>query len=235
MGLLGWSWLGSAAVMVGLAALIGQQVRGDWLGIFIDRRNRYSLSQFQIVLWTIVALPLVVAVAITRAGKDGLTAWDFVIPGELLALMGVSISSTVIASVTKNSDDARRDDSIGARRLGVRPSFYDLFTYEDGEDAFTGIDVTKFQNFVLTIALALSYVWSAASMFADVEPGKVPTALPAMSEAMVGLLLISHGGYIAGKLPKREGLFAEGDRITLAQLKQSKADRAATSLPPPGG
>jgi len=66
-----WRWIFIVIVMIGFLMIVGkwktvrgykddqsvkQKTAGRWDGIFIDSRNKISLSQFQIVLWTVLAL-----------------------------------------------------------------------------------------------------------------------------------------------------------------------------------
>lgn len=49
------AWLVAAAVLVFVAIALGKVVRQAPLGILIDNRGRYSLTQLQLVLWSAVA------------------------------------------------------------------------------------------------------------------------------------------------------------------------------------
>jgi len=46
----------------------------------------------------------------------------------------------------------------------------------------------------------VTYVWIVIEALAEVCAGSAPFALPAMSTAMVGLIAVSHGGYLVGKI-----------------------------------
>jgi hypothetical protein len=108
----GWAF---AALVLAVAAIaLGRAVGRGVLGICIDMRGRYSLSQLQLVLWTLVVISLVAGVFIGRLLNDAETAFDFEIPGELLAVLGISVGSGVGALVIKNDKNDRRPDEVGA-------------------------------------------------------------------------------------------------------------------------
>lgn len=69
------TWSLSAVVLLAAAALVGRRTHQNVLGIFIDNRNRFSLSQFQITMWTIVVLSLLAGIFLARvmegAGGEG--------------------------------------------------------------------------------------------------------------------------------------------------------------------
>lgn len=200
-----WMWwlvsLGVAAITVVGAGLA---LPKRWYGAFIDSRNTWSLSQFQLVLWTLIGLPAILGVAAWRAFDDPSTAWDFSIPGELLALMGISLASAVTSlaiKATKNEDDPA---AVGARGSTGRPPIADMFAVEEGSKALRAVDLTKLQNFLLSIGLMATYLAMVLTAVADA--GSTPIdAMPAFSPAMVGLLAISHGGYLIAKVPGRRG------------------------------
>ncbi len=201
------TWMVGVVALALFAGWLGSTIRGSVWGIFIDRRNTWSLSQFQLSAWTLAGLPLIIATAVWRARSDAVGAWDFKIPGELLALMGISIGSAVTSLVIKSAKDTQRGDGIAARELSVKnPPIQDMFAVEEGSTALKSIDITKVQNFVVTISLLVTYMWIAFQAAGDVATGQTPQSLPAFSQTMVGLLALSHGGYLVGKIPNRSGV-----------------------------
>jgi len=197
-----WAWVISAVVLVILAARLGIAIKRGWLGILVDSRGRYSLTQFQLTMWTIVVLSLVSGVFWARvlAGVPG--PLDFTIPDVLLLVMGISVGSTAAATAVKASKDASRPASIAASE---KPSFMQIFLLEEGALADQVIDVTKYQNFWITLILLVAYIALAASVLKDSAPAQL-TALPEFSQAFIILLAISHGAYLAGKIPDRAGV-----------------------------
>lgn len=208
MGVFWTVWIVVVLILVGFSSWLGSRLRGTVWAIFIDSRNTWSLSQFQLVSWTFLGLPLIFATVMWRASDDAATAWDFEIPGELLALMGISLGSAVASLAVKSTKDNNRSLEIGARPATIQnPPFADMFAVEEGADALRSIDVTKVQNFFISISLLASYLWIVIDAFSSLPKGevKVPIALPSFSQEMIGLLALSHGGYLVGKIPNRRG------------------------------
>ncbi|QTN26507.1 hypothetical protein HZ993_14360 [Rhodoferax sp. AJA081-3] len=201
------------------AAYLGAIVRGSVLGLLIDARGRFSLSHLQMVLWTFVVIPLIAGVTAGRLLAGVADALSFSIPPSLLAVMGISIASTAGAIVVKSTKDMQAPERIAASDASDRPHFSQVFLVEEGELADRTIDITKFQNFWFTLILVTAYVSLAASHIKKL--GAAMTALPEFNETLVVLLLISHAGYLASKLPARQG---KPEGLTLAsKLAGAKA------------
>ncbi len=202
-------WAFCAAALVVLAGLIGrrakyvtedrEEIDGLWLGILIDDRQRFSLTHLQVVLWAIVFLSLLLAIFLTRLfwGAPG-DALNITIPPEILGLAGISGGSAVIATAAKSTR------TVAVRKIartGKRYSrFSQVFMEEDGPSADKVVDVTKFQNFFLTLIAVVAYVAMASSKLAG--PG-VPDAFPGFKPGLLWLIGISHTTYIGGKLPPK--------------------------------
>ncbi len=67
------------------------------------------------------------------------------------------------------------------------------------------IDITKFQNFVITIVLVVAYVALAIQTIVDADTAAAVAALPGFSGTFLTLLGISHAGYVLGNLPPERG------------------------------
>jgi hypothetical protein len=199
-----WTWIGLTALLIALVVVLGLLLGKSVWWVFIDRRRTWSLSQFQIVLWTLAGVPLIIATAVWRTTSEAATAWDFNIPGELLALMGITLGTSVGALVIKTTKDNIREDKVGFRPEG-KATFADMFSVEEGEGARKNLDVTKVQSFMISMSLLASYVWMVIVSFNDLPGDAVPKGLPVFSSAMVGLLAFSHGGYLVAKIPNRDG------------------------------
>jgi hypothetical protein len=208
-------WWGIAALVLLVAAgwigTIPDRTKGNLLGILVDGRGRMSLSQFQLVLWTIVVLSLLMGVFFARLFGGVSQPQNFTIPNELLIVMGISVGSTASAAAVKAGKDFRASASAGTG-TGVKlivarnasgaptPKFSQLFLTEEGSVEY--VDITRFQNFWLTLILIVAYVAWAVAYLATKTPAKL-TALPGFDSSMVTLLGISHAGYLAGKLPDK--------------------------------
>jgi uncharacterized membrane protein len=218
------AWAVSALAIAALAALLGFAVtpgRGIF-GILIDHRGRYSLTHFQIVMWTIVVLSLISGVFWGRlvAGLDD--PLEFSIPDEVLGLLGISLGSTVAATAVKSAKDATEPNRIAASNALDPPRPAQLFLLEEGVNADKVIDVSKFQNFIITVVLVVAYVALAIEAIDQAGSAEALTALPTFSGTFLVLLGISHGAYVIGKLPAQAG---DAPGITVAT-------RSATTAPP---
>jgi hypothetical protein len=194
------SWFLSFLALVGLAVWIGGQTGKGILGILIDQRGRYSLTHFQLVLWTIVILSSAIGVLISSK----LDATKLVLPPELLALMGISAGSAVLSTGVKATKDAlgstarvaRAGDfklSTGAPET-ITPHLAQIWLEEEGDLADKVVSITKYQNFIFTLVILCIYVALAVK-----EGG-----LPALPESVVWLIGISHAGYVGGKVPNKQ-------------------------------
>ncbi len=199
---LAFGWAVSAAVLLVIAALLGGVIGRGPTGILIDTRGRYSLTQLQLTLWTLVVVSMLSGLVWGRlTGGFPTDAFGFNIPGELLAVLGISIGSAASSTVVKAYKDTVTPRSIAASdSLIDSPHFAQIFLEEEGPMADKVVDITKFQNFWFTILLVFGYV---ALVIATIHKVKSigDFVLPGFSQTFVLLLGISHAGYVAGKIP----------------------------------
>lgn len=198
----GFVWWGiSAAVLIVAAAWIGRRApKANILGIFLDSRGRFSLSQFQIVLWTIVVLSLLAGVFFARLFAGVPKPLDVKIPNELLIVMGISTGSAATAGAIKASKDIRDVTIIDSAKP---PTFAQVYLVEEGTQSAV-VDPTKFQNFWLTLIAIVAYVAMAVAHIAAKTAVADLNSLPGFEGTLVTLLGISHAGYLAGKLPDKK-------------------------------
>ena len=96
-------WVVSFVVLLALAWWIGTKTGRGPLGHSHDVRGRYSLTHFQLVLWTIVILSSAIGVLhFDRFQSERLRG----VPLKLLGLMGISAGSGVLATSVKATKDA---------------------------------------------------------------------------------------------------------------------------------
>ena len=193
------AWAVSAALLVLLALVVGRLAAlGKWLGILVDDRYRFSLTQLQIVTWSIVILSLISGVFFGRLLAGVRDPLDFAIPSQVLGLLGISAGSAVTAVSIKATKDPA---SIGSEG----PRFRQIFLAEEGMYADRVIDVTKYQNFITTIILVAAYVILSIHAISDAGSARAVTTLPDISGTFLILLGISHGAYLAAKVPSKAG------------------------------
>ena len=200
------TWLISAGAMVLLAVLLGLRGRGRVLGILVDSRGRYSLAQFQLVIWTILLISLVSGVFWGRLAEGSANPFDFTVPPDLVGVLGIALASTMMSGVVKASKDATYGDCVAASdRVRDLPRLSQIFMQEEGPLADRVVDVTKFQNFVITLVLVIGYAALATTDVQNAVTAAHVTSVPGFSGAFITLLGISHAGYLAGKLPVASG------------------------------
>lgn len=215
-------WVAFMIILLGMAWWIGSSAKksitvngkdiplsNGFLRILIDTRGRFSLTHFQVVLWTIVILSTLIAVLISNH-------FDFEsvkLTPELLGLMGISAGSAVVATGVKANKDAPGSGvtiaKAGTPRLKwneveqrmkedtadpIEPHFAQIFLEEEGSMAEQVVSITKFQNFIFTLVILGVYVVGAWNK----------NGFPELSEKIVWLIGISHAGYVGGKVPNKK-------------------------------
>jgi hypothetical protein len=195
------SWIVAALVLIVFAGWIGYEApTKNVLGILIDARGRFSLTHFQIVLWTIVILSSAIGVLVAKGWNPA----GFVIPQPLLGLMGISVGSAVLTTSVKATKDTpgsgarvARDGltmNSGSGQPKITRMFSQIWLQEEGALADQVIDITKFQNFIFTLVVLGIYIAMARE-----EQG-----LPNLPANVVTLIGISHAGYVGGKVPNKK-------------------------------
>jgi hypothetical protein len=101
------SWgitIGSVIVML---AAIGLKIHDRLGGALIDEKNLMSLSRFQLVVWTVLIVASIVALALARGFGEG-NAFGFTIPDPLWQLLGITaggaVGKEVVNSVKKRQE-----------------------------------------------------------------------------------------------------------------------------------
>lgn len=222
------SWLLTAGIFVLLLAYIGWAVKGRWDGIFVDDRNRISLSRFQLVLWTVLLVSALMTVGVSNSilGPNPL---QVKIPPEIWALLGIGVFTAVAAPVlvesrkkdvtppspaVVNSVQAKvaQEDSLplpSIVQLDVNvPAKVDIAEARwmdlirgDTTAGFEHVDVSKVQQLAFTILLISIYAMAVFTML-DI-PEKLTLSriadFPPIDAGFVSLLGLSHAAYLANK------------------------------------
>jgi hypothetical protein len=201
-------WWGiSAFVITVLAVLVGILVTRQFLGLLIDSRGRYSLTHLQVSLWTIVILSLIAGVFLGRWQHNVNNPIGFTIPSVVLGLLGISVGTAVTATAAKVTKNRTRSANVAASAPGPlwKPSLLQIFLLEEGTYADQVVDITKFQNFIITIVLVLAYTGLAIHKITAAGVAAKVNTLPDFSGTFLILAGISYAGYVAGKLPSPGG------------------------------
>jgi hypothetical protein len=91
----GWNWAIVMFLMIVFISLIGWLITGRFSGIFINERNKMTLSRFQLVIWTLIVLSAFLTIALERISAGVGSPLDIAIPQQLWALLGISTTSLV--------------------------------------------------------------------------------------------------------------------------------------------
>jgi len=193
-------WVMCFVVLIFVAIWMGRQKKLGLFGILIDNRGRYSLTHFQVVVWTLLILSSLLGVLFS----NGFDPTTLSLSPELLGLMGISAASGVLATGVKAMKDAP-GSNVQVARVGltltlrdgssskITAQFAQIWLEEEGDLADKVISVTKFQNFIFTLVAVVFYVsiaWKHGG-------------LPDLPENVVWLIGISHTGYVGGKVPSQ--------------------------------
>ena len=221
------AWLSTLAMIVLLCGCIGRAIAGRWDGVLIDSRNRISLSRMQMVGWTVVVLTaLVTAASSNIAAGSSSAALAIDIPNELLAAMGIaaaSLAATPALLTLKGQDPGGRSLAAGNTRPD-QAGWLDMFRGDEATDQDQP-DLSKIQQFLVTLALVGVYAVALGYQFYALRPGVLIASLPALDDKSVWLLGISHAGYLSYKAASKP----TGSSATPATPPPPSSARAARS------
>ena len=221
------AWGLAAALIVLFMIMVGVAINGRPAGLIIDNRNRVSLSKLQAAAWTVLVVSAVATVAAARIAAGVANPLEIVIPGELLAALGLSAASLAatpallsikssgpdastqqVANVAQNlnmtNDQVDSTGGVFGRTDPALARWMDIFRGEDISTAASP-DLSKIQQFLLTLLVLGVYVAALLVMFLRQEatlilpPGGASASLPPISEEFIWLLGISHASYLAYK------------------------------------
>ena len=214
----GWNLVGTTAMLTAFLLVLGKAISGVPLALLISERNLMSLSRFQALVWTVVVMGGYLTMTLARVKANGQSAVGVTIPQELWLAMGIATTSLLGTPLVLGAKRARSPDEklvqntsaqlaeapsdIDAHRQGVLYANAHL-TDARMADMFQGdevgntahIDLAKVQMFYFTLIAATGYFMDVAMA---VMRGS-HDALPELSQGMLALLAISHGGYLLGK------------------------------------
>jgi hypothetical protein len=157
------------------------------MAFFLDRQtNSFSLSKFQVIAWTVVAVFSYVYLFLCHI----FIQWTFTfppVPDGLPTLLGLSAGTTVFAlGITANR---------GSKGAGpIHPSLADFVS--------TGglVAGERFQYFVWTLVGCLGFL----AIILRTDPASL-TELPSIPATFLTLMGVSSAGYLAGKLVRQPG------------------------------
>lgn len=217
------AWASCLAGLFVLFVLAGLRIRGRVLGVLIDERNRYSLSRLQMTLWTLLVLATLYTVYIGNIVRGNATTALMVdLDYNLIALMGFSLASFVTAPMALNRKAEQPADTSALATTGQQlldsqslvalpsakgqvlmksdPKDARLADLIRGEDVSNGVIVDLPRLQMLLITMVVVFVYGAAVGHSLGSGSWVLEVLPKLHNTLLLLALISHSGYVVGKL-----------------------------------
>ncbi len=188
------AWLATLALFFALAVVIGRGMTGLYRGIFVDERNKLSLSRVQMFLWTALVLSAYLSAALANIGLGSQHPLAISVPQTLLQAMGLSTISLVAAPAVLH---AIKKGAVTTKEKPSDSHWTDLVRGEEHETAH-GVDLAKLQLLLVTIVLVLGYAIVLGDAYLDHRVLFVKS-LPEIDSAFVVMLAISHAGYLAKK------------------------------------
>jgi len=96
-----WGWLVIMGLLAVFIMLVGHHIVGVWRGALIDQRNKVSLSQLQMALWTVLVIAGFLTVALYNVRTRQADPLKITVPPRLWALLGISSTSLVGSALIK--------------------------------------------------------------------------------------------------------------------------------------
>lgn len=182
-----------------LAALL---TRGHPLQLIIGQDNRYSNSQFQIVLWFSVLIASYLATLALRFHTLGWDFWDGIdIPPHLFALSGLS---ALTYGAAKGITTSKVQAAVAAGNPDPKPSGTPRFLLDLVSNDKNGFDLGDFQMLVVTLLAVAMYVVATFGFLALMD--KLATVkLPDVDTTILSAFGLGQGAYLTKKAAGNPG------------------------------
>lgn len=153
--------------------------------------EKYSLSRFQMYLWTVLILVAFIAAALAKLDLPN-------IPSNLYILMGINLAAAVGSTAIHTAKTAKppATPTTTAPASGGKPNFVADVFFESGGKA--SVDLPRTQMFVWTIIIAVSFIVLSINEFRIGNP-----ILPDVPTGVLALMGISHGAYLGSKAAEK--------------------------------
>jgi hypothetical protein len=221
------TWILCLLLLFIFILIAGQGVTGRPSGLLIDNRKKWSLSRFQMILWTVVILSGYFTAALCNIihYAESMSPLAIKIPEQLWILMGISTTSLIGSPlILSNKKDKKPEDkekeSILANlalQQGISkteiPNKFDsvgqVVENKDLKDAcasdlFRGEETGNAAYLdlgkiqMLFFTIILIIAYSVL-LFSKFKGTSGITEFPELDNSMIALLGISHGGYLINK------------------------------------
>jgi hypothetical protein len=211
-----------AVIFIVILAFAGKVTKNGLVGALIDNRNRYSLNRFQLLMWTVLIFSAFLAfffaggldipiICANLLGLLGISVASATTAGAVKSSKDLQFAA---ADAQRKKLNAYADslqgkgsshDQIAAVRAAAvppvpnvppakKPRLIQMILEEEGQNADQEVNVTKFQNLILTLVAGVAFV----AMVVDQKT--LDLVLPGQFLWLIG---ISHSGYVAAKVPNR--------------------------------
>ena len=250
------AWACTILGTLGLFLAAGLTIRGRAFGVLVDERNRYSLSRLQMTLWTILVAASIYVVFISNLMLDDewREALNVDLDLNLMILMGFSLASFTVAplAVSRKASQATSEQTTkneaqelqATQRLDALPEsrgrlmvkqtprdarLADLIRGEEVDNATT-VDLPRTQLLLITVVVVLAYGGAIAGCLFNGGATRID-ALPELSATLLMFILVSHGGYLAGKLmPGSTTSGGSGEQAARALQVSQRTTATATQI-----
>ncbi len=223
----GLNWPANLVALLVFSLIIGHGITGSWKGVFVDERNKVSLSRLQLLLWTIILLSAFITVALNQI--NGSKKIEIVMDEQLWVLMGISTTSLIGSPLIKstkttkssNKEETKKtiqslggtiaengavDDTSEVNTNGQivvnksikKAGIADLFKGEETGNA-AAVDLAKTQMFFFTMITMIAYIVLLYSKIYGDGIINNEFTFPSFDSSLLGLLGISHSGYLVNK------------------------------------
>lgn len=243
------AWACCVLGLMCLCGCIGMEIRGRAGGVLIDERNRYSLSRLQMLAWTTLLVASLYTLFIANAIRSdaALEIMKIEVDWNLVAASGFSVISLLGApmALSRKADAPSAAGDLEKANAQLMPQqglsgpvatvgrvvvkgstadarLADLFRGEDVQNAML-VDLPRLQMLLVSTVVILGYCVTMVIHLGAVDP--TLHSLPAFSPTVLSLILISHSGYLAGKIipttPASTGAVADQTSRALVVAKDA--------------
>jgi len=218
-------WIGILIILILVMVVIGHGVVHRYSGVYIDERNKMSLSRFQLLLWTLVIISALLAMVFLNIISGQTNPADILVPDPIWALLGISVG-TAVAQPIINSNTASNLADQGEKNRQIEqmqkmagetkeaitskviftgqlvkncdPSQATISNLFRGDEIgnFLSIDFSKVQSFLFTFLVVLGY---GAAIGNQVISTTALHSLPSIGTNIAALIGVSQGGYLLYK------------------------------------
>lgn len=190
---------GLPIILIGRIPTMNRKYTTAQVLLLDQETNTYSLSKFQFLLWTLVALFGYVFLTIAKSLVQGTVAFSD-LPGNLPGIIAISAATGVLAP------------GVTAVR-GAKGAGPDLPTPADLVTVGGVVVAERFQFFVWTIIGAGTFLF----LILSTDPATIQD-LPSIPERFLEVMGLSSFGYLAGKLLRKPGPIIDSISATVTPV-----------------